>query len=161
MSNSASESSVPAAPQGQQAAKPRGLTSSDLNARVAEAIVGAAPRVLTSVVAVLVDKEINRRAEALLGGIELASQTKSALRKAQEPDVRPSMFTADGKPIGDVGYTKPRLAEIKKLNEKLAKVEKAIDAATRDENPEFNLLYNLKSDIEKAEKAAATESEAS
>lgn len=150
--------SEPTAPSASVATKPKGLSSADILTRVSTAIVTAAPRVLLSVVDTLVAKEIEKRAAALLGSIELASITRSALRKAQEPDVRPSMFDAEGKAIGPVGWTKPRLAEIKKLTEKLTKIEKVIDLATRDESPEFGGLYNLKVDIEKAEKAASAES---
>ncbi len=40
-----------------------------------------------------------------------------------------------------------------------AALQKAIDLATRDENPEFGQLYGLKADLEKAEKAAASEAQ--
>jgi hypothetical protein len=138
------------------APKAKGVSSIDLNTRIAETIATTAPtRVLDNVVSVLVDKEVEKRATALLGGLELANSTRGALKKAQEPDVRPTAFKSDGSPIGEVGFTKPRLVEQKKLTEKLAKIEKAIEAATREDEPNFGLLYNLKNDIDKAEKEAA------
>lgn len=159
MSNANNEqNAAPAADQAPAAGKPKGFSSLDVYAKVGAAIVTAAPRALESVVKTLVDREIEKRSTALLGAVELASSTRTTLNKAKEPDVRPTLFTADGKPIGEPGWSKQRLAEIKKLTEKLAKIDKAIDAATREENPDFSLLNNLKSEIEKAEKAAAANS---
>ncbi len=130
--------------------------SISLNDRVSTLITDTAPaRVLESVIKTLADKEIDKRATALLGGLNLANETRSALKKAQEPDVRPTAFTLAGAPIGEVGYSKAKLGEQKKLTEKLAKIDKAIEAATRDANPDFGPLYNLKGEIEKAEKQAA------
>lgn len=131
-----------------------------LNERIAALITDTAPaRVLDSVIKTLADKEIEKRAAALLGGLQLANETRGALKKVEEPDQRPSTFDRAGRPIGEAGWSKPRLAEIKKLTEKLTKIDKAIDAATREANPDFGPLYNLKGEIEKAEKAATETSE--
>lgn len=146
----------PNAQPAEPAVKPKGLSSADILSRVSTAIVAAAPRALNSVIDALVSKEIEKRSTAILGGVELASSVRRDLNKAREPDIRPTTFTVDGKPIGEPGWSKPRLAEIKKLTEKLAKIEKVIDGATRDENPDFGPLYNLKSEIEKAEKASVS-----
>lgn len=140
--------------------KSKGLTSSDLNTRVADLIAAEAPAlVLTSVLTTLRTKEVDKRAAALLGGLELANSTRGALSKAKEPDVRPTMFTAGGQPIGESGFSRPRLKEQENLTKKLAKIEKAITAATPTEEsglkPDFSLLYNLKSDIEKDQTVAS------
>ncbi len=130
-----------------------------LNERIATMIAESAPtRVLDQTLKVFVDKEIDKRATALVGGINLANETRSALKKAQQPDDQPKTFGLDGKPIGQAGYTKGRLADIKKLTEKLAKIDKAIDAATSDKQ-DYSLLNNLKADIDKADTSSAETSE--
>ncbi len=132
--------------------------SLNLNERIATIISESAPaRVLDQTLKVFVDKEVDKRATALIGGINLANETRGALSKAKQPDVRPTTFDAAGAPMGSPGFTKPALTKIKQLTEKLAKIDKAIEAATRDANPDFSLLYNLKGEIEKADKEAATE----
>lgn len=177
-------SAAPATPQITPIIKPKGLTPTDLTIKVSDIVsTTGGDRVLNQFLKVLVDKEIDKRAVALQGGYELAVQTASALKKAMEPDIRPTMFDLKGKPVGESGWSKAQLKAQKTLTEKLAKIDKAIDAATRDRVPEvadqpavgveggdgyapaikgkpaiepdFSLLYNLKAEIEKAEKQAA------
>lgn len=131
--------------------KPKGLTSSDLHTKVSESIAASAPRVIDFVVKTLADKEVDRRASLLLGAIDLATAIKRDLNKIDRPDIV-APRGRDNKPIGEDGYSVNRLKEIKKLTEKLAKVEKAIDFATRETDADWSLLSNLKSEMEKADK---------
>lgn len=159
------------------------MTTQTISQKVAEGIVAAAPQVLDSVVKTMVEKETDRRAAALLGAVELGQTTQRELSKAIQPDVRPTTFDSTGKPLGEVGFTKSRLAEQKKLTERLAKVNKAIEKATRDRasaieakdavgtegqdgyvpavkavaaiEPDYADLFNLKNLVEQAEKEAA------
>lgn len=151
------------APQAPNDAAPTTVIKSpsiNLNERIATIIAESAPgRVLEQTLKVFVDKEVDKRATALIGGINLANETRGALSKAKQPDVRPTTFDAAGQPIGQVGFTKPALAKIKQLTEKLAKIDKAIEAATREANPDFGPLHNLKADIDKADSSSAEAAE--
>lgn len=129
------------------------MNTTTISQQVAEGIVQAAPSILPNVISTLISQETDRRAKALLSGIELALSIKKDLAKIERPDVAPN-YGADGKPLGEGAYTKARVGEIKKLRERLAKVEKAIEKATPegDTKPDYADLFNLKGLIEQAEK---------
>lgn len=125
-----------------------------LNADIAAAIAGSGPAVREQVVSSLRSKEVDRRATAVLGGIDLFNQLTGQLKKLDRPDVKP-LLGRDGKAIGEGSFTEARLKEIKTLTEKVGKVTKALDAALRDENPDYSPLFNLKGEIDKAGAAEA------
>lgn len=122
-----------------------------LNTKIAETIAGSSEVVLNKVIKTLADKEIDKRATSLLAGLEAANAARSELRKLDRPDVKPNLGR-DGKPVGEGTYTEARIKEIKKVTEKLAKIERAIDKAT--DKSDYADLFNLKSLIEQGDKAA-------
>lgn len=155
------------------------MNASIIQTTVAARILAAAPAIAESVVEQLKAREVDRRAKALLEAVDAHGKLSGELNKARQPDVRPSTFGLDGKPVGEAGWSKPRLAEIKKLTEKLGKVDKAIEKATRDRvaaipavgvqgqegyvaavagvEPDYSDLFNLKSIIDAADKAATAD----
>jgi len=159
------------------------MNAQSISLKVAETLLTAAPGIADTVIAQLAQKETEKRATALLGAVELAITTQKELDKALKPDVFPQSFDAEGKAIGQPSWSKAQLAAQKKAREKLAKIDKAIEKATRARvsaivavaaqgvegeagyvpavkavaavEPDFGDLFNLKSLIEAAEKEAA------
>lgn len=136
------------------------MNTQTISEQVAESIASAAPNVLPSVVKILADRETDRRAKALLAGIEAAFATKKELTKLERPDIKPNL-DKDFKPIGEGWFSEARAKEIKKVRERLAKIEKAIEKATPADGakPDYNELFNLKSLIEQADKESPAEVE--
>lgn len=133
------------------------MNSSAIQTQLAAAIAEAAPSVVPAVIKTLVTKEVDRRAALLLSAIDLATSLKRDFTKINRGDITPALNAA-GQPVGEALFTKGRLAEIKKLNEKIAKVETAIEAATSD-TPNYDKLAGLKGEMDKADKAAAVTEE--
>ncbi len=159
------------------------MNAQSISLRVAQTLLNASAGITDTVVNKLAQREVERRADALLGAVELAGTTANELTKALKPDIHPTTFDAAGKAIGTPGYSKGQLATQKKLKERAAKIDKAIEKATRERvaatadvaavgvegedgyvpavkgtpavEPDFGDLYNLKSLIDQAEKESA------
>lgn len=71
------------------------------------------------------DLEADRRAKAIIAGIDKIDTLEKDLRKAKPDQV---LFDADGKEIS-AGYSKEKLDARNKLNEQIAKLAKALDKA--------------------------------
>lgn len=109
-----------------------------INTAVAEQIQKlGATKVVDTVVESLVQVEIKRRAEALEKAIKLHEETLREIRKVKPDQVT---FNLDGSKASET-YSKQAYENNKKLNEKLAKIEKVIVAAT--EQDKWGDLYNL------------------
>lgn len=117
------------------------MNPKDINIKVTETLALAGNRVLETAIDRLVTAEIEKRSSALHDAIKLAETAQRELYKINKPDQ--VVYGLDNKPISE-GYSKVRLEEIKKATEKLAKIEKAVEAATA-EKPDYSKLYELKS----------------
>lgn len=114
------------------------MTPKSINIAVAEQVekLGSA-KVVDTVVEKLVNAEVAKRAEALAAAIKLAEDTLREQRKASKPDQ--VAISADGQKVETFS---PKAFEAKKkLDEKLAKIEKTVQNAT--ESAEWGKLYEL------------------
>ncbi len=114
--------------------------SKSIGLKVAEQIANAGPAILDKVINNLASLEIEKRASALLNGVNLAVATKRELQKIK-PDQQ--SFDASGKVVFE-SYSKTKVEEKKKLEEKLAKIEKAVELAVNSND--FSKVSELKSE---------------
>ena len=129
------------------------MTPKSINIAVAEQVekLGSA-KVVDSVVEKLVNAEVSKRADALASAIKLAEDTLRDQRKASKPDQ--VALQADGQKIETFS---PKAFEAKKkLDDKLAKIEKTVQNAT--ENGDWGKLYEL---VKSGGQPAAAEPQAS
>lgn len=109
-----------------------------INTAVAEQITKlGSTKVIDTVVESLVKVEISRRSDALEKAIKLHEDTLREIRKVKPDQVT---YNLDGTKASET-YSKQAFENNKKLNEKLAKIEKTIVGAT--ENEKWGDLYNL------------------
>ena len=109
-----------------------------INTAVAEQITKlGSTKVIDTVVESLVKVEISRRSDALEKAIKLHEDTLREIRKVNPDQVT---YNLDGTKASET-YSKQAFENNKKLNEKLAKIEKTIVGAT--ENEKWGDLYNL------------------
>jgi hypothetical protein len=114
--------------------------SKSIGIKVAETIAAAGPAILSKVVEKLATVEIEKRADALLNAVNSAVSTQRELFKVK-PDV--VAYNEKGEEV-TANYTKPKLEEKKKLEEKLAKIEAAVTKAV--EKGDFSGVLSLKSE---------------
>lgn len=102
-------------------------SSLTINQAVAHSVAEYAksPKPLETLVSTLANAEIDRRANALLKAFNAAAMTKKEIQKLKPDNVTRDEF---GKEIS-VGYSSAKYEELKKLKEKLAKIEGLISAA--------------------------------
>lgn len=112
--------------------------SQSIGQKVAANIADAGPAILGKVIDKLASAEIEKRADALLNAVNAAIATKRELYKVK-PDL--VAYNADGK-VASENWTKPKLEEKKKLEEKLAKIEAAVDKAVNKND--FSGVLGLK-----------------
>lgn len=114
------------------------MTPKSINIAVAEQVekLGSA-KVVDSVVEKLVNAEVSKRADALAAAIKLAEDTLREQRKASKPDQ--VALQADGQRIET--FSQKAFEAKKKLDEKIAKIEKTVQNAT--ENGDWGKLYEL------------------
>ena len=109
-----------------------------INTAVAEQITKlGSTKVIDTVVESLVKVEISRRSDALEKAIKLHEDTLREIRKVKPDQVT---YNMDGTKASET-YSIQAFENNKKLNEKLAKIEKTIVGAT--ENEKWGDLYNL------------------
>ncbi len=104
---------------------------------VAERVGALGAAVQEGVVTVLVDQEKEKRVKAILGAMNLISDTQKELKKIK-PD---QTFDKDNKLVGET-FSKSNMESKKKLEEKIAKVEAALAQAT-SETPDFKKLFEV------------------
>jgi len=104
---------------------------------VSERVGSLGPAVQEGVVTVLVEQEKEKRVKAVLGAMNLISDTQKELKKVK-PD---QTFDATNKLVGET-FSKTNMEAKKKLEEKIAKVEAALVLATSD-TPDFKKLFEV------------------
>lgn len=110
----------------------------ELMAEVTDSIKGAGETIRTRLREAMVEREIKERVDLLDKTIIARNSVLTELRKIERPDVE--TFGADGKVVS-ASYTKARLEELKKLKDKIAKYENAIEKALTDND--FSKLKEL------------------
>jgi hypothetical protein len=114
--------------------------SKSIGIKVAEQISAAGSEILDRVVEKLAEVEIAKRADALLNAVNAAVTTQRELYKVK-PDQQ--SYDASGKVVSET-YSKARFEEKKKLEEKLAKIEAAVDKAVT--KGDYSGVLGLKSE---------------
>jgi hypothetical protein len=104
---------------------------------VAERVASLGPTVQEGVVTVLVEQEKEKRVKAILGAMNLISDTQKELKKIK-PD---QTFDKDNKLVAET-FSKSNMEAKKKLEEKITKVETALAQAT-SETPDFKKLFEV------------------
>lgn len=107
-----------------------------IQTKVIEQIGNISPKVENAVVEILVDRELVKRSRALVIVIDMLSEAEGQLRKMKPDQV---FYDADGKETASA-FSKAKNDESKKLKEKIAKFEKAIDKAI---SGDFSDVYNI------------------
>lgn len=118
---------------------PQSSTSTDILTTISEQLKTSGDAVRQKVVQGRVDAEVNKRADALEKALKLRTETQVELKKQDKPDN--VLKDKDGKVIHEA-FTDARIKERKKLQEKITKIDKAIDAAFNDN--EWGKLKDLK-----------------
>ena len=109
-----------------------------INVAVAEKIAAVGSKsAVDAVVELLVKTEVNRRADALEKALKLHEETFRELRKVKPDQVT---YNLDGTKATET-YSKAAIDSNKKLNEKLAKIDKAVVNAT--DNNQWGDLYSV------------------
>lgn len=115
------------------------MTPKTINVAVAEKVAGlGSAKVVETVVDKLVTAEITKRAEALAAAIKLAEDTLRESRKAAKPDV----ITVNAAGEKTEAFSPKAFETKKKLDEKLAKIDKVVEAALAD-GGDWGKLYEL------------------
>ena len=104
---------------------------------VASQISNVAPAVEEAVINVLVQRELKKRSDALVQGLDTVSKLQKDLVRIK-PDV--VAYNAGGTIVSE-NYSKGKLDELHAANKKLGKLNSAIDKALN--NADFSDLYNL------------------
>ncbi len=132
-----------------------------LNESVAEKIGGSNPKVVETVVEKLADVEIQKRIAAVVSAIDHGNKLRRELNKIK-PDN--TTYNADGS-VQAESWTKATLENKKKLIEKAAKLEKAIELAlspgeipatdtepAKAKLPDYSKLYEVIAQLSNGEK---------
>jgi hypothetical protein len=101
---------------------------SDIMAAVATRLGESSEAIKTAVIDTLVSKELTTRADKIMATMTMADNVKRDLRKIKPDQV---ILNLDGTTSSE-GYSKAKLEEHKKLTDRLAKIEKAINTALTD-----------------------------
>lgn len=106
--------------------------------KVAEMIKeSGSERVETEVVSVMVEREIDRRAQAAVQGLDKLAKMENEYKRIDRPDN--IQLDAEGKEVSAT-YSPARIKERKEAREKIGKLEKSLKKALED--GDFNDLYN-------------------
>lgn len=116
-------------------------------ASVAQRLAGTSTQVMDIIVDGLVQVEIHKRAESAKAALLELDKLTIKLRSVSSPDQK--LFDAGGTVVNEY-FTKGRLDEIKKLNEKIAKIDGCLKSAFEDND--FKKLFELKIEPEKSDK---------
>lgn len=111
-----------------------------VNVAVAQQISDLGPKVQDKVVGALVDRELDRRSDALVQAIDHLAKFEKELKKLGPDQIA---YNEKGEKTSET-YSKARTEEREKLAKKIDKYTKAITKAL--ENKEFGDVYNLASD---------------
>lgn len=100
--------------------------SASLRTAVATRLTAISPAVESEVIDTLVAREVARRKDMIVKGLDQLDSVTREFHKVNKPDIQ--NFNADGT-VATSAYSKERLEEIKKAQEKLDKLTKALDKA--------------------------------
>lgn len=106
---------------------------------VAGNIASLSTAVEASVVGVLTEQVKEKRVKAILSGLDLKEAVEKDLKKSK-PDQQ--SFGPDNKLLSET-YSKKAMEDKKKLEEKLANIEKALNAALDATAPDYKKLFEL------------------
>lgn len=118
---------------------------------VAGRIASLSTAVEASVVDVLAEQVKEKRVKAVLAGLDLKDATEKELKKIK-PDQQ--SFGPDNKLVSET-YSKSNMESKKKLEEKLAKVEAALNLALAETDPDYKKLFEVVNNKGGDAKAAA------
>lgn len=105
--------------------------------KVGERIAALSPAVEAKVIEHFVQKEADRRADAIIKGIDKLTDLTRERRKTEKGDI--ISYNSDGS-VATQTYSKDRLEANKKADEQIQKLAKAIDKALEgDASDLFNL----------------------
>ena len=126
--------------------------------QVAAGIAKLGPRVETTIVDMMVDKELERRTPPIVQGLDRLSEFDVELKKTDKPDVK--TLNADGS-LKDESYSPKKFEEVKKIKERIQKLTNAINKAL--DNGDLKELNQLlqSSGKDKAEGKPGTSEETS
>ena len=114
------------------------MDTKSINVAVAEKVAAlGSTKVVDTVVEKLVNAEVGKRAEALTAAVKLAEDTLREQKKASKPDQ--VWVNQDGTKVEN--FSTKGFEVLKKLNEKLTRIDKVVNAATEQGN--WGELYNL------------------
>lgn len=100
--------------------------ATSLRAAVATRLSSISPAVESEVIDALVAREVTRRKDLIVKGLDQLDGVNREFYKINKPDIQ--NFNADGT-VANSAYSKDRLEEIKKAAEKVEKLTKALDKA--------------------------------
>lgn len=110
---------------------------SNINTAVADRLANIAPVVSEKVINHLVEKEVNRRADAVILALSTIDKLTSDLKKFK-PDI--VSYNGDGTEAS-ANWSKPKLDEKNKVESTIAKLNKAVEKALTEND--FGDLFNL------------------
>jgi hypothetical protein len=113
------------------------INTQSIAVAVADRISKIAPAVTDKVIEHLVNKELMRRSEAVINGMSELDKLKNEARK-MKPDM--ISYNLDGS-IASSTWSKAKLDEKNKADQKIEKITKAIDKALTDND--YSDLYNV------------------
>lgn len=116
------------------------MTTTTLREAVATQIAALSPTVEQAVIDALVTAETQKRADAIVKGIETLNGFQKELAKINKPDQ--VSYNADRTVSGE-SYSKDRLDAIEKITKKIDKLTKALDKAL---GGDMGDLYGFKAD---------------
>jgi hypothetical protein len=96
---------------------------------------------------VLVERELDKRSNALVSVMDLLNKAESELKKLK-PDQ--NGFDDSGKVVSS-SYSKEKLDERNKIVARIGKLEKAINKALDPNSPDYSDCYNLASGADKGQ----------
>lgn len=111
---------------------------STLKETVAEKIAGLGPVVHEAVATALADQVKEKRVKAVLTALNLKEETEKELKKIKPEQT----FDAEGK-VASEFFTKANNETRKKAQEKLTKIEKALNEALDPEKPNYDNLFKV------------------
>lgn len=115
------------------------MNATQLNQQITDEIKGSNKQVQDHAVWALISKEIERRSDAIVKGLGQLADLHLEARKTKPDFVS---FTAAGEQVGEgAAYTKATADKLKQTNEKIIKLEKALNKGL--ENGDYGDLFNL------------------
>lgn len=129
------------------------MTDTTLQMKVAERVTELSPTILDQAVDVIAKKEIDCAVDIVTQGIAKLDELTRDLKKIDKPDV--NNYDAEGTLIGE-SWTKGRLDQRKKLNDRIAKLEKVVSRAATGDKDAINQVPKL---LKGGDKPAADEAE--